>query len=295
MDRYSALVIVVAVFVLSGVFPGTVSNGTLPAVGSSPEVETVASFMQTSAVSTESTVQREMWEAEFESATNESEKRRLIKERSEQLSAELSSIKRQQSELEQTSSPQAYTDAYTTHVVELRRSVGNISITANESNVNSTQLATLRKEACSVPLMDRSASLSETELAGIDCPDRENDSTDTENDSVTDPAENQTTDGTDSETPSNTTTETPTENETTTPDSNETANSTPTETPSNETPTTTPGANGTETPSESATDDSPEPSDDTDPPDENGTPEEQEIFAGEGLPLRLIEDVAVVR
>ncbi|WP_330631819.1 hypothetical protein [Halocatena halophila] len=296
MDRYPALVIVIAVLVLSGVFPGTVSNGTLPALDNTPEGETVTSFMQTSAVSTESTVQREMWEAEFESAKNESEKRRLIEERSEQLSDELSSIKRQQSELEQTSSPQAYTDAYTTHVVELRRSVGNISETANESNVNSTQLATLRKEACSVPLLDRSEALSETDLAGIDCPDRENESEDAQNDSASQPTENQTTDETNStETPSNTTTETPTENETATPDTNETTNTTPTETPPTETPTNPPEETETETPTESATNESPQAPDDN-PLEGNATPEEQGLLAGEGpLPIRFVVDEAAVR
>ncbi|UPM42796.1 hypothetical protein [Halocatena salina] len=170
MDRHLTLVLLTAVMLAVGVMPGTATNGSAQMEDDDPMGHSVSSFMQVSAVEADSTVDREMWEASFESAENESEKAALIEQRSEQLSEDLSAVHAQQEQLENGTLSRAYSDALNAHVTELRQSVRNTSQTANESNMSSSTLSALRKEACNVTVSNHSEIVVASNGTDLQCP-----------------------------------------------------------------------------------------------------------------------------
>ncbi|RRJ33725.1 hypothetical protein [Halocatena pleomorpha] len=250
MDRHLTLVLLTAVMLAVGVMPGTATNGSAQMEDGDPMGHSVSSFMQVSAVEADSTVDREMWRASFENAENESVKAELIEQRSEQLSRDLSAVHAQQEQIKNGTLSQAYTDALTAHVTELRQSVQNTSQTANKSNVSSESLSGLREEACSVPVSNGSEIVVVSNSTELRCPPQSPGGTPANDTTETPPATDNGSANNTTETPQgpgNNTTETPQTPGNNTTETPQTPGDNTTETPR------TPGDNTTKTPQENTT------------------------------------------
>lgn len=133
----------------------------------------ISSFMQVSVVETESTVDRMMWQAAFEHADNDSERRKLLKQRAEALSEELSAIQEKRKRIGGNSvAAQVRAAAINAEITELRISINNASTTANESDIDTQQFAKLRTEVCSVDISTNSSivNVSALNATGLNCP-----------------------------------------------------------------------------------------------------------------------------
>lgn len=179
MDRHLAVIVLVIVVVASTgmTLSTTTSSNAQPKDDDSSMGNAVSSFMQVSVAEADSTVNREMWEASFENADSESEKAALLKQRSNQLSQELSSIQKQQQQLNGSTEHIAHarTTALNAQVIELRESIGNVSQTANESNVSDPKLSTLRTKACTVNVSNDSSIVDPTRDGAGLCPPNRSD------------------------------------------------------------------------------------------------------------------------